>query len=303
MPETRNETVKFSSNTSGLKQGVSEVINQLNSLNKALIDNSYKQKDCNKSIKEAQKEIDALNKKTKEGKELTEDDKKKIEQYNKTIEEQKLRLSQLRTEQTSLRQTINETSKSVVQGNKDWTVLKETLAHLTADTLKALSQKLLQVGKTVIQVGQNFSSSMSEVAAISGASAEQLQQLEQTAREYGATTKFSATESAQALKYMALAGWDADQSIEALGSVLDLAAAGGMDLARASDIVTDYITAFGLSADDAVHFADVMSYAMSNSNTNVTQLECRSKGRRSRNNAQHAYDATGDRHKGMRVTA
>lgn len=268
----RNTTVRFSSNTSGLKQGVSEVINQLNQLNKALVDNQYKQKDCNKAIKEAQKEIDALNKKTKEGKELTEDDKKKIEQYNKTIEEQKLRLSQLRTEQTSLRQAISETSKGVVQSNKDWTVLKETLAHLTADTLKALSQKLLQVGKEVIQIGQNFSSSMSEVAAISGASAEQLRQLEQTAREYGATTKFSATESAQALKYMALAGWDADQSIEALGSVLDLAAAGGMDLARASDIVTDYITAFGLSADDAAHFADVMSYAMSNSNTNVTQL-------------------------------
>lgn len=272
MPETRSETVKFSSNTSGLKQGVSEVINQLNQLNKALVDNQYKQKDCNKAIKEAQKEIDALNKKTREGKELTEEDKEKIAQYNKTIEEQKLRLSQLRTEQTSLRQAISETSKSVAQGNKDWTVLKETLAHLTADTLKALSQKLLQVGKEVIQIGQNFSASMSEVAAISGASAEQLRQLEQTAREYGATTKFSATESAQALKYMALAGWDADQSIEALGSVLDLAAAGGMDLARASDIVTDYITAFGLSADDAAHFADVMSYAMSNSNTNVAQL-------------------------------
>lgn len=272
MAETRSMTTRFGSNTTGLKQGVGEVVEQLKKLNKELVDNQYKQKDCNKAISDAKKELNKLNQETKNGENANADQKKRIEELNKTIEEEKLKLSQLRTEQTSLKQTISETSKQVVDNNKEWTVLKATLANLASDTLQMLARKLVQVGQTVLQVGQQFSASMSEVAAISGASAEDLERLEQTAREYGATTKFSASESAQALKYMALAGWDANQSIDALGSVLDLAAAGGMDLARASDIVTDYITAFGLSAQDSAHFADVMAYAMAHSNTNVEQL-------------------------------
>lgn len=272
MAETRSMTTRFGSNTTGLKQGVSEVVEQLKKLNKELVDNQYKQKDCNKAISDAKKELNKLNQETKNGENANAEQKKRIEELNKTIEEEKLKLSQLRTEQTSLKQVISETSKSVVDNNKEWTVLKATLANLASDTLQMLARKLVQVGQTVLQVGQQFSASMSEVAAISGASAEDLERLEQTAREYGATTKFSASESAQALKYMALAGWDANQSIDALGSVLDLAAAGGMDLARASDIVTDYITAFGLSAQDSAHFADVMAYAMAHSNTNVEQL-------------------------------
>ena len=272
MADTRSMTTRFGSNTTGLKQGVGEVVEQLKKLNKELVDNQYKQKDCNKAISDAKKELNKLNQETKNGENANAEQKKRIEELNKTIEEEKLKLSQLRTEQTSLKQTISETSKQVVDNNKEWTVLKATLANLASNTLQMLARKLVQVGQTVLQVGQQFSASMSEVAAISGASAEDLERLEQTAREYGATTKFSASESAQALKYMALAGWDANQSIDALGSVLDLAAAGGMDLARASDIVTDYITAFGLSAQDSAHFADVMAYAMAHSNTNVEQL-------------------------------
>ena len=268
----RSTAIKFTSNTSGLKQGVGEVIAQLNQLNKALVDNQYKQKDCNKTISDAKKELQNIKKDIKENGSATADQEKKMEELNRTIEEEKLKLSQLRTEQTSLRQAISETSKEVTTQNQEWSVLKETIAHLSAEALQALISKLVEVGKAVIQIGEQFSASMSEVAAISGASEEELARLEQTAREYGATTKFSASESAQALKYMALAGWDASQSIEALGSVLDLAAAGGMDLARASDIVTDYITAFGLSVNDAAHFTDIMAYAMSNSNTNVEQL-------------------------------
>ena len=113
---------------------------------------------------------------------------------------------------------------------------------------------------------------MSEVGAISGATAEELAELEAAARLYGATTKFSATEAASALKYMALAGWDSQQAIAGLPAVLDLAAASGMDLGRASDIVTDYITAFGLEVEDASRFVDIMSYAMSHSNTTTEML-------------------------------
>lgn len=127
------------------------------------------------------------------------------------------------------------------------------------------------IGSTV-QLGMNFQSAMSEVGAISGASAEQLEQLESTAREYGLTTQFSATEAAEALKYMALAGWDVDKSCSELPGVLNLAAASGMDLAAASDMVTDYLSAFSNSAIEAKDFADLLAYAQGNSNTTAAQL-------------------------------
>lgn len=124
----------------------------------------------------------------------------------------------------------------------------------------------------IVNTGMKFESSMSEVAAISGATGNELAMLEQTARDFGAKTQFSASEAAQALKYMALAGWDANQSASALGGVLDLAAASGMDLAQASDMVTDYLSAFGMEANQSAYFADLLSYAQANSNTTAEQL-------------------------------
>ena len=118
----------------------------------------------------------------------------------------------------------------------------------------------------------DFEASMSNVEALSGASGDQLQALTDKAKEMGATTKFTAGESADALSYMALAGWDTESMLQGISPIMELAAAANMDLASASDIVTDYLTAFGLTASDTTHFVDVMAYAMSHSNTNVEQL-------------------------------
>jgi len=126
--------------------------------------------------------------------------------------------------------------------------------------------------KSAATTGMAFEAAMSQVAAISGATGEELQKLTDTARHYGETTKFTASEAAQALNYMALAGWDANQSTEALGGVLALAAASGMDLARASDAVTDYLSAFGMEASQAGYMADLMAYAQSSANTSASQL-------------------------------
>lgn len=272
MANGRNFTTSFNANTSGLKKGTDEVINKLNELNKKLVDNQYKQRDSNKVISDAQRELKKLQEQIKDNDKATDDEKKKIQELNDTIEQEKLKLSQLRTEQMSIKNVISETSKEISGNNKEWTVLKATLANLASDTLELLGSKLLSVGKDIIQTGEQFSSSMSEVAAISGATAEELQRLEEAARLYGSTTKFSATEAADALKYMALAGWSAQQSIDGLSAVLDLAAASNMDLGRASDIVTDYITAFGLEVEDAAHFVDIMTYAQNNSNTTTEML-------------------------------
>ena len=128
------------------------------------------------------------------------------------------------------------------------------------------------VGTASVKTAANFDSSMSKVRALSGAGEEDFQKLRDTALAMGRDTAFSASEAADALGYMALAGWDADQSTEALPAVLNLAAASGMDLAAASDMVTDYLSAFGLEADRASYFTDLMAYAQAHSNTSAQQL-------------------------------
>ena len=268
----RTHTTKFGANTSNFKQGMNEMVKELENYNKALVDNQYRQKDCNKTITDAQKQIRQIQKDIKEKGSADEEQTKKLKELNETIEAEKVKLSQLKTEQASIKGTISSLSKEIAGNNKEWTTLKATMANLAADGVEALSKKLLEIGKNVISVGKEFTSSMSEVGAISGATAEELELLEQTAREYGSTTKFSASEAAQALKYMALAGWDVQTSIAALPGVLNLAAASGMDLATASDMVTDYLSAFGMEAEQAAYMADLMTYAQSNSNTSAQQL-------------------------------
>lgn len=131
---------------------------------------------------------------------------------------------------------------------------------------------MVAIGGYAIKVGSDFESAMSNVAAISGATGDDLQMLKDTAQEMGATTQFSATEAANALSYMALAGWDANQSASALPGVLNLAAASGMELASASDMVTDYMSAFGMSCEQSGYFADMLAYAQSNANTTAELL-------------------------------
>ncbi len=138
--------------------------------------------------------------------------------------------------------------------------------------ISAVSAGLVAAGTAAVKVGSDFEAGMSTVAAISGATAEELAQLEDKAREMGAATKFSATEAASAMEYMAMAGWKTGDMLEGVEGIMDLAAASGEDLALTSDIVTDALTAFGLQAQDSAHFADVLAKASSSSNTNVAMM-------------------------------
>lgn len=144
--------------------------------------------------------------------------------------------------------------------------------NLISDAVSGIGEKLKSLATSVVSTGMNFTSSMSEVQALSGATGAELEALTETAKKYGASTKYTAAESAQALKYMALAGWDSQQMIDGLPGVLNLAAASGEDLATTSDIVTDALTAFGMSAEDSTRFVDVLAQASSNSNTTVSMM-------------------------------
>lgn len=127
-------------------------------------------------------------------------------------------------------------------------------------------------GTAATHVGSEFEAAMSKVSAISGATGKDITALTDKAKEMGATTKFSASESAAALQYMAMAGWKTEDMLDGISGIMSLAAASGEDLATTSDIVTDALTAFGLKASDSSHFADVLAKASSSANTNVSML-------------------------------
>lgn len=146
------------------------------------------------------------------------------------------------------------------------------MAGLMKKSAAVIGVASVAAAKKTIDVGKSFEAGMSEVQAISGASGKDMEKLSAKAKQMGATTKFSATESATALKYMAMAGWKTNQMVSGLSGVMNLAAASGEDLGTVSDIVTDSMTAFGLKAKDSGHFADVLAKASSSSNTNVAMM-------------------------------
>lgn len=159
---------------------------------------------------------------------------------------------------TKIGSNLQSAGKSIISAGKTLTT------HVTVP--------IVGLGTAAVKTTSDFESAMSKVSAISGATGSDLDALNQKAQEMGAKTKFSATESAEAFTYMAMAGWKTEDMLQGIDGIMALAAADGLDLATTSDIVTDALTAFGLSADDSGHFADVLAAAASNANTNVSLL-------------------------------
>jgi len=190
------------------------------------------------------------------------------------------------------KQSLNEATTQLHELEEDLKALPSDL-QLVGQKMEAMGGKIKDAGKHMESFGRfitpisaaaaggltaagktfmDFEAGMSKVAAISGATGDDLTNLTEKAKEMGATTKFSATESAEAFSYMAMAGWKTEQMLDGIAPVMNLAAASGEELGTVSDIVTDALTAFGLKAEDAGHFADVLAAASSNANTNVAMM-------------------------------
>lgn len=155
---------------------------------------------------------------------------------------------------------------------KDVKTVGTKLKNVGAGMTAAITLPVAAIGAAAIKTGMDFEAAMSKVAAISGATGDDFAALEAKAREMGATTQFSASEAAEALTYMAMAGWKTEDMLSGIEGVMALAAASGEDLATVSDIVTDALTAFGMSAAESGRFADVLAAASANANTNVSML-------------------------------
>lgn len=220
----------------------------------------------------------------KETKEKLETLKTAAEQAEKALNDGTISKDQYDALQREIIETENELKRLEEQANQSATALQKISA--TGEKLKDVGsniegagKKLLPVTATVTALGTasvktaaDFESAMSKVAAVSGATGSDLEALTKKAREMGSKTKFSASEAAEAMNYMAMAGWKTEDMLSGIEGVMNLAAASGEDLATTSDIVTDALTAFGLSAQDSGHFADVLAAASSNANTNVSMM-------------------------------
>lgn len=171
--------------------------------------------------------------------------------------------------QNALKQVYGETNKLKGLTVSNSQMMGESLQSIGKALTLGVTAPLVGVGVKSVKTASEFEAAMSKVKAISGATGGDFKRLEDIAKKMGATTKFTAIDSAEALKYMGMAGWKTDQMIAGLPPIMNLAAASGENLGTVSDIVTDSLTAFGLKATDAARFSDVLAAAATNSNTNV----------------------------------
>ena len=229
-----------------------------------------------KTIDEQQSELDQLKRKyadvvleqgkgSKEAQELA----GQIDKLSGDLRENKQALDQAENAADDFDKTLDEVDQSAKDAGEGFTVFKGILADLAANAIRECVRGLVELAKATFEAGSSFEAGMSKVQAISGANAQEMELLTAKAKEMGETTKFSATESAEAFNYMAMAGWKTEDMLDGIEGIMSLAAASGADLGTTSDIVTDALTAFGYTAKDAAHFSDVLAAASSNANTNV----------------------------------
>ena len=196
-----------------------------------------------------------------------------IQALNKELSEDKIKLSEAENAADKLTDSLDDVGNSANSASSGgFTVFKGILSDLASNAISNCIEGLKGFGASVLETGMSFEAEMSKVGSVAGATKEEMNTLKDTAKEMGASTKFTATESAEAMEYMGMAGWKAEQMVDGLPGILNLAAASGEELGKTSDIVTDGLTAFGMKAEEAGHFADVMAAASASANTNVSLL-------------------------------
>lgn len=285
-------TIEIGGNTDGL-------VKALKSVDNAIKNTQTNLRDINKALKLDPSNTNLLKDKQRELASAISETKEKLDAEKQALEQMKntagfdANSEAARNLQTQIDLDTVALKELERQARESASVLG-TQMQIAGEKIQAVGEKIRGVGDKLAQIGRTmttyvtapivggfaaaikttgeFDAAMSKVQAVSGATAGELDQLREKAKEMGETTKFSASESAEALNYMAMAGWDADQMLGGLAGVMNLAAASGADLGTTSDIVTDALTAFGMQAEDAGRFADILASAASNANTNVEMM-------------------------------
>lgn len=286
MPDnnTRTLTANFTADTSGFSPKINDLVQKLKSANQEFEQNKTKISALKTEMKTYQKELANLEKTQRSGTTLTEEQKRRMQELRDKIAGCATQLGTYNSAQRQLSADMNSLNRQLSEARDQFNgtgqaaatfgeVLKANIAsEAILGAIKKIVDGLRQAAAYCYSTGSSFEAGMSKVAAVSGASADDLERLTEKAKELGASTKFTATQTAEAMNYMAMAGWKTEEMLSGIDAVLGLAAASGGDLATTSDIVTDAITAFGLKAEDCAHFADVLAAASANANTNVALM-------------------------------
>lgn len=277
-------TVEIGGDTTGLEKALKSVNSSIKNTQSAL-------KDVNRLLKLDPSNTELLSQKQRLLKDAIGATKEKLDSLKTAQEQAKQQLENGDLGQDkydALQREIIETEEELRRLQQEAATTSTALAKIdeAGKKIEAFGDSVTSAGKAVmpasmavaglgaaaVKTAADFDSSMSKVAAVSGATGDDLDALRDKAREMGAKTKFSASEAADAMNYMAMAGWKTEDMLEGIEGIMNLAAASGEDLATTSDIVTDALTAFGLSAQDSGHFADILAAASSNANTNVSMM-------------------------------
>ena len=277
-------TVEIGGDTTGLEKALKNV-------NSTIKNTQSQLKDVNRLLKLDPSNTELLSQKQRALKEAIGATKEKLDSLKQAQEQAKQQLENGDLGQDkydALQREIIETEQELRRLQEEAASTSVALAKIDeagkkmeafGDSVTSAGQKIMPasmavagLGAAAVKTAADFDTGMSKVAAISGATGDDLDSLRDKAREMGAKTKFSASEAAAAMEYMAMAGWKTEDMLGGIEGIMNLAAASGEDLATTSDIVTDALTAFGLSAEDSGHFADVLAAAASNANTNVRMM-------------------------------
>ncbi len=277
-------TVEIGGDTTGLEKALKQVNSAIKSTQSAL-------KDVEKLLKLDPSNTELLTQKQKLLKDAIASTSEKLTALKEAQEQAKQQLENGDLGQDkydALQREIIETEQELRRLQEEAATTSTALAKIedvggklesAGDTISNVGSKLsvastavIALGTAAVKTASDFDSAMSQVAAVSGATGDDFDALRDKAREMGEKTKFSASEAAEAMNYMAMAGWKTQDMLDGIEGIMNLAAASGEDLATTSDIVTDALTAFGLTAADSGHFADILAAASSNANTNVSMM-------------------------------
>lgn len=286
MPDnnTRTLTANFTADTSGFSPKINDLVQKLKSANQEFEQNKTKISALKTEMKTYQKELANLEKTQRSGTTLTEEQKRRMQELRDKIAGCATQLGTYNSAQRQLSADMNSLNRQLSEARDQFNgtgqaaatfgeVLKANIAsEAILGAIKKIVDGLRQAAAYCYSTGSAFEAGMSKVAAVSGATEDDLERLTEKAKELGASTKFTATQTAEAMNYMAMAGWKTEEMLSGIDAVLGLAAASGGDLATTSDIVTDAITAFGLKAEDCAYFADILAAASANANTNVALM-------------------------------
>ena len=278
--KNRTEILKLKNEDEKLRGEIGDCYKRIEEYTAVMKENQTASKRLSDEIKNQEDKLQDLKKQyinvvleqgknSKEAKSLS----KEMKDLNGELKDNKQKLSDA-TEQAgefadALEDADRKASSAATGG---FTIFKGVVADLVSNGIQKGIEELKNLSLSAVDTGMTFTSSMSNVKALSGATAEEMEALTEKAEEMGKKTSFTASQSADALGYMALAGWNTEEMLDGIDGVLNLAAASSMDLATASDIVTDAMTAFGMSADETNRFVDVLAATSTSSNTTVEML-------------------------------